>query len=78
VGETTKYFGAQKQANTEQFTYKKNIRKNIICQNLHTCIFWGNKYFTYESLEHQKLKQERSCEVLTKKTLTGIQIRIPI
>jgi hypothetical protein len=40
VGETTQFFGTQKQSNIGQFTYDlKKDWKDIIWENLHSSIF---------------------------------------
>ncbi len=63
VGETTQFFGTQKQSNIGQFTYdlKKMKTYNLGKINIHV-FFRGDICFTYHFLEDQELKQERSCE----------------
>ncbi len=50
VGETTQFFGSQKQSNIGQFTYdlKKKL-KHVIWASYHLCIFWGG-YLLYISI----------------------------
>jgi hypothetical protein len=61
VGDTTQFFGTQKQSNIGQFT--DDLKKIKTFGHINIYVFFGRDIcVTYQFLEDQKLEQESSCE----------------